>query len=75
MKADAIFRKALSLTRRLNRVPTSVDLVLEGISRAAIRHHFGNWTILSKMIRKRINIKHKPSSLQELMKQVVSEVR
>ena len=70
MTREETFTKALSLTRQLKRLPSSTELMLEGVKKSSVQTHFGNYGILFKMLRKQVTLKKKVDNLLELMKQI-----
>jgi hypothetical protein len=63
----------IRLGKKLKRLPSTAELLSIGISRAMVRHHFGNMTTLKKIANQRLKFKSKPKSITELLKGVLDE--
>lgn len=77
-RQEEIFHKALSLTKRLKRFPSTAEfLMLSDLPVGAIKHSFGNLTFLKKLVDKELGLSKKtskkPTSLQALIKEVANE--
>lgn len=73
MTSEEVLKNYIKLGRKLKRLPTVAELLTIGISRATIRHHFGNMTILKKIANRVLKFKSKPKSIEELFKGVLDE--
>ena len=73
MTKEEAFTIATKLAKKLGRPPSGPEMAMNGLSISAIRHHFYQVGFLQKLISKQLKLKgKKPSSLEELIRQVVS---
>jgi len=63
----------IRLGKKLKRLPSTAELFSIGITRAMVRHHFGNMTMLKKIANKKLKFKSKPKSITELFKGMLDE--
>lgn len=72
MTNEQVLKRYVSLGRKLKRFPSVSDLLAVGISRAMVRHHFGNITLLQKLANRQLKFKSRPKNMLELFADVAN---